>query len=491
MIDDRGQKPVVHTKKHLARLERERRQIKLIQYLFFGVLVFVIGMLVYGYLDTNIFQLQKPVAKVGDVEISRKDFQIRIRIERASLINNYFQYSQFAQMFGMDMSAQLEQIQAQLDSAQTLGSGAIDALVNEELIRQEAAKRGITASAEEIEEAIHSSYQYFPSGSPTPANTLTPPVYPTLSDDIYQYITPSPTITTTPEATATLEATATVEPSSTPTSGPTVTGTIEPSLTPTATIPPPTDTPTPSPTVTPSPTFTATPSPTVDPNLPTETPLPTSTPYTLDGFKTEYQKGLAYFAKYGLDEARYRAFFETDILRKKLYEEVTKDIPAVEEQVWARHILVNDEAVALAIIERIEKGEDFGTLAAELSTDTGSGAQGGDLGWFGRGAMVATFEEAAFSLETGEISQPVQSEYGYHIIQVIARQDRPLSEEEWQQARDTAFAEFLQALRADYTVTIMDDWLPYVPDEPNFFTVGTEAAITATAEARKSPTPLP
>ncbi|MBI5297009.1 MAG: peptidylprolyl isomerase [Chloroflexi bacterium] len=358
-------------------------------------------------------------------------------------------------------------------------------MINEELIRQEAAKRGITVTDAELDEAVQDAYQFYPAGSPTPTITFTPPVFPTISDDIYDYITPSPTITTTPEATATLE------PSSTPTSGPTVTGTIEPSLTPTATVPPPTETPTSSPTATSSPTPSITPSPTVDPNLPTETPFPTSTPYTLEGFKTEYQRGLTYFAKYGLNEEQYRVFFRTDILRKKLYEEVTKDVSAVEEQVWARHILVNDEAVALAIIERINKGEDFGTLAVELSTDTGSGAQGGDLGWFGKGAMVAAFEEAAFALKVGEISQPVQSEYGYHIIQVIARQNRPLSAEEWQQARDFAFAEFLQTLRTEYTVTIAEDWLPYVPDEPNFFTVGTEAAITATADAKKSPTPLP
>lgn len=491
MADDRGQKPVVHTRKHVARLERERRQVKLIKYAFFGLLIFTVGMLLYGYLDAKFFQLQKPVATVGETEISRKDFQIRVRIERAGMINNYMQYSQFAQMFGMDMSAQLDQIQAQLDDPQTLGNGVIDSMINEELIRQEAAKRGITVTDAELDAAVQDAYQFYPAGSPTPTITFTPPVYPTISDDIYDYITPSPTITTTPEATATLEPTATVEPSSTPTSGPTVTGTIEPSLTPTATIPPPTETPTSSPTATSSPTPSITPSPTVDPNLPTETPFPTSTPYTLEGFKTEYQRGLTYFAKYGLNEEQYRVFFRTDILRKKLYEEVTKDIPSVEEQVWARHILVNDEAVALAIIERLNKGEDFGTLAVELSTDTGSGPQGGDLGWFGKGAMVAPFEEAAFALKVGEISQPVQSEYGYHIIQVIARQNRPLSAEEWQQARDSAFAEFLQTLRTEYTVTIMEDWLPYVPDEPNFFTVGTEAAITATAEAKKSPTPLP
>jgi peptidyl-prolyl cis-trans isomerase D len=491
MADDKGQKPVVHTKKHVARLERERRQIRIIKYAFVGLLVVTIGMLLYGYLDAKVFQLQKPVAKVGDVEITRKDFQIRVKIERSGLINNYMQYSQFAQMFGMDMSTQLDQIDAQLNDPQTLGNGVVDSLVNEELIRQESAKRGLTVSDEEIQAAIQDAYQFYPSGSPTPTITVTPPVYPTTSDDIYKYITPSPTITTTPEATATLEATATVEPSTTPTSGPTMTGTIEPTLTLTATIPPPTDTPSPSPTATSTSTPTIIPSPTVDPNQPTETPLPTSTPYTLEGFKTEYGNGLKYFSKYGLSEEQYRVFFETDLLRQKLYEEVTKDIPAVEEQVWARHILINDEAVALAVIERLKNGEDFGALAAELSTDTGSGAQGGDLGWFGRGAMVAPFEEAAFALKVGEISQPVKSDFGYHIIQVIARQNRPLSEDEWKQARDTAFATFLQNLRTEYNVTIMDDWLPYVPEEPNFFTVGTEAAITATAGAKITPTAIP
>lgn len=168
MADDRGQKPVVHTKKHVARLERERRQVKFIKYAFFGLLIFTVGMLLYGYLDANFFQLQKPVAKVGETEISRKDFQIRVRIERAGMINNYMQYSQFAQMFGMDMSAQLDQIQAQLDDPQTLGNGVIDSMINEELIRQEAAKRGITVTDAELDAAVQDAYQFYPAGSPPP-----------------------------------------------------------------------------------------------------------------------------------------------------------------------------------------------------------------------------------------------------------------------------------------------------------------------------------
>jgi parvulin-like peptidyl-prolyl isomerase len=82
-----------------------------------------------------------------------------------------------------------------------------------------------------------------------------------------------------------------------------------------------------------------------------------------------------------------------------------------------------DDAATLAlaneIYQRLLDGEDFAALAAEYSDDSGSAANGGDLGWFGRGQMVAPFEEAAFSLAVDEISEPVQSDFGYHIIQVL------------------------------------------------------------------------
>lgn len=484
MTDDKGQKPVVNTKKHIARLERERRQTEFLKYTFIAILVIVAGLVIWGILDTQVFQLQKPVAKVGDVEITRQEMQTRVKIERNGLLQTFMQYQQFAEMFGMDMSTQTNQIQQQLDDLQGLGQGSIESLVDEELIRQEAAKRGITITEAEIEEAVQGAYRFYPNGSPTATITFTPPITPTTSDDIYKYITPTPTITNTPEATNT------PEPTVTQTTGPTVTGTIIPSETPTATISPTaTNSPTPEPTSTP----TLPPTPTVDPSLPTETPFPTSTPFTLDGFKSEYEKGIAYFSKFGLDEAGYRRFFETDLLRKKLYEQVTADVSTVAKQVRARHILVTDEAAAQDVIARLNKGEDFGALAAELSQDPGSGAQGGDLGWFGKGQMVAPFEEAAFSLKVGEISQPVQSDFGWHIIQVIATEDRLLTADEWQQARDAAFEEFLNNLRTEYGVEIKDatEWLSYVPDEPNFFTLATEIAVTATAEAKKSPTPLP
>ncbi|MBN1585483.1 peptidyl-prolyl cis-trans isomerase [Candidatus Uhrbacteria bacterium] len=71
-----------------------------------------------------------------------------------------------------------------------------------------------------------------------------------------------------------------------------------------------------------------------------------------------------------------------------------------------------------SVREKIEDGGDFGALASEYSDDTASAANGGDLGWFGRGEMVPEFESAAFSMEPGEVSPPIKTQFGYHIIRV-------------------------------------------------------------------------
>lgn len=104
--------------------------------------------------------------------------------------------------------------------------------------------------------------------------------------------------------------------------------------------------------------------------------------------------------------------------------------PSNEPVVHARHILLQsseDDAEqqqrAQALKERAEAGEDFAELARGYSDDTGSAVQGGDLGWFSRDRMVDAFAEAAFSAQPGAIVGPVQTQFGYHVIQVVARAD--------------------------------------------------------------------
>lgn len=94
---------------------------------------------------------------------------------------------------------------------------------------------------------------------------------------------------------------------------------------------------------------------------------------------------------------------------------------ANEEQVCAAHILVDELDAAEGLVAELAAGADFAELAAEHSTDPGSGAQGGELGCFGRGMMVGPFEEAAFGAEVGEVVGPVESDFGQHIILVSER----------------------------------------------------------------------
>jgi peptidyl-prolyl cis-trans isomerase C len=88
----------------------------------------------------------------------------------------------------------------------------------------------------------------------------------------------------------------------------------------------------------------------------------------------------------------------------------------MSDKIKCSHILVKKQSEAMSILDRLKKGEGFAILARELSIDRGSAKKGGDLGLFGRGVMVKAFEEAAFRLSKGEISQPVKTEFGYHII---------------------------------------------------------------------------
>lgn len=460
MPNESGNKPVPHTKKHIARLERERRQGRVVLYTFVGLLVAIVALLGYGFLDIKFLQLRKPVAKVGDVEILAGPFEARVKLQRQQLLGQYGQYSQYQQVFGMDFSSQLQQISDQLDNPVSVGQSVLDQMIDEELIRQEAAKRGIVVTEDEVTRFIQGNYDYFPNGTPTPTITPTDVVMPDVPAEAYQVVT------VTPEVTATLSATSTLEPTATLELLPTATGTLLPTATATT-----------APTATLEPTATVTLTP-----GPTATPQPTSTPVSLEGFQKNYQDVVNSLGRFGVTDEQYRAFFEVQLLREKLKEVITADVPTTEEQVWARHILVDDQETALVIIDKIKAGDDFASLAKEFSKDTGSAANGGDLGWFGKGMMVAEFETAAFALEKpGDISAPVQSQFGYHIIQLIAKQDRPLAPDKVSQAKDTAFSDWLKSARDTYGVETFDFWKERVPTEPNFVSAATESAKTAFA----------
>jgi peptidyl-prolyl cis-trans isomerase D len=420
--------PRIESKKHVARLERERRQTRIIQFIAIGVVASVLLILLYGYLDINFFQKRQPIAEVNGEKISTIEFQARTTIQRNQLINQYLQLSQYQQAFGMDVTSQLDQIKFSLDNASVVGQQVLDSMIEEVLIRQEAQKRGIEITPDELDSFTQAQFQYFPGGTPTP--TITPTsvdfTYPTLNADQLLMVTATPA--TTAEPTISPPPTATQEPTNTPASDAT------PESTP--------------------------------------TPLPTATPYTLEGFQSGYATAQASIQETGLTEKQYTLLFETELYRKKLFEVVTADTPREEEQIWARHILVEDEDTAKQVEARLKDGEDFGQLAAEFSMDPGSREMGGDLGWFGKGVMVAAFEDTAFNLEINQISEPVQSDFGYHIIQVLGRVTVPMTPNAYEQARQAAFSEFLSGLRETSEVKIYEYWTERIPTTPDLGTLG-------------------
>lgn len=133
-----------------------------------------------------------------------------------------------------------------------------------------------------------------------------------------------------------------------------------------------------------------------------------------------------------------------------------------KRQLTARHILVKTEEEAKAIKAQLDGGADFATLAKEKSTDTGSAANGGDLGTFGRGRMVAEFEDVAFAMSEGQISDPVQSTFGWHIIQVqkiegaapdLAAQKEEVKEQYVAEKVGEQLSTWLQELRTNAQIT--------------------------------------
>lgn len=419
----RSSNPQRPTKKHLARQEREARQRRTIIIATAVVVTVVLFLIVYGLLQTLVFQPRQPVARVNDTTILTDEFIERTRFERNSLVQQAISNYQTLQLFGEEQSDiaisflnNIQQIRFQLDPV-SFGREVINRMIDDVLIAEEAQARGIEVTDEDVQEELQLQFGFSPDGLP-PTPTAFPTIGPTstLSAEQLALVTPIPTATDFPTATPDSEATATAIPSPTATLAPTL----------------------------------------------------TATPYTEEAFQQNFEETMQQFdEQIGVSEATIREVIRAQLYRQRLLEEFAVGVPLTEEQVWARHILVEDEQTAQQVYGQLQEGADFSQLAAEFSVDTSNSSRGGDLGWFGTGMMVPEFENAAFNLEIGEISEPVQTQFGWHIIQLLGREERTLSQTQYQQTIQNDFDAWLQARRSSVDIEIYDNWTEIVPEEPS------------------------
>ncbi|PKO07699.1 MAG: hypothetical protein CVU41_00560 [Chloroflexi bacterium HGW-Chloroflexi-3] len=424
------------SKKHKARLQQEQQHRKMLIIASIIIVAIVLIVLAYGILDQTILKNQKPVAKVGDTVIRSEEFIKMVKLERQQMNGQAYQYETYKQFFGFDeqnsayFDSLIQQIQAQMAVPETVGATVLTSMIDTQVIGFYAEENGIEVTEQEIQDAIQRDFGYFPNGTPTPENTVIPYATSTMSPTQYALITATPTVTPIEEDDESEEESTTevevVETEATPEE-------VEDVISAT-------------PTVSPSPTA-----------------------YTEDLYQENYRSFVENFGKIGLNEKDIQKLYRVQLISQKVYELITADIPTEEEQLWARHILVATVEEAEDVLTRLENGEDWSNIAAEVSTDTSNKDIGGDLGWFGKNAMVTEFETAAFELEIGEISDPVETRFGFHIIQLLGKEVRPIESSKLDQNKQISFNEWLTKEKAKYTIEQYDDvWTKIVPNTPAF-----------------------
>jgi parvulin-like peptidyl-prolyl isomerase len=148
----------------------------------------------------------------------------------------------------------------------------------------------------------------------------------------------------------------------------------------------------------------------------------------------------------------FRQMLLDQLLSEAVYSSVTASIESVAEQVHARHILLPTREMADEVLARLQAGEDFAYLAREYSEDISSRETGGDMGFFPRGVMPAEVEEVAFGLEVGELSGIVESQFGFHVLQVLERDEREIAVEVFESLRQQTFMQWLEDQRASASI---------------------------------------
>lgn len=409
----------------LARRQRERdRQVRIGVALVVGLLLLVVlvAILIEGFIRPA-----NPVAVVNDTEITLREWQERVRFQRAQFI---MALEDQLEAFGGDVGLVQQFSQQQMSlllQPEVLGELVLEQMVNEKIVGEQAAVRGIDVTDAEVQARIEEGFNYFGGESPTPFPTPTETIEPTPS------LTPVPTSVIT-------------------------------EVVPTATA-----------------------FPTQAPG-PTSAPLPTATPVSEAAFQEEFSTVLERFRDMGVDEETYRSVLRAQILREKLGEALAEETQMSPEAEHASAYLLTfqsaDEAEqAAAAIEAssfLEVWNRIRSLPAE--DEAGLPGTANELLWQPQATIEqrlgADVAEAAFNLPLNEPSEVIEVDPGidqttgeaqepiFYIIMVSGREMRELPESTLESQRQQLVSELIDARRSEGNVELLTTWQGHAPTQP-------------------------
>lgn len=496
-------KPAIARQRRISRRDRELQQRRLLYIGTAAVGVLAVLILLGGAAYQYYLLPRQDLASVNGEAIERRDYwkvrdlQLRQQVAQLSQQYQFVSADQQPQILQrvQEASAELEDVEGAPVASDTLAT-----MVDDLVVLQNMDQLGITISDEDMEQFIAEQFAPVPLTEPTEtptseptaaawatqtaearaaASTASAAASPTAAEQtpsVETSGTPSAETTGTPEATGTAAATKT----QTTTGSPEATTTAEADTTGTP------DDGTPDAEGSPTAAGMASPSP-------TETPNADQARSTSEATYRQFAENYLELADMSRGDYK-RLIVKPTLARQKITEQLTNAVPTRAEQIRAAHILVATSDAANEVVTRINNGEEFADIAREVSTDTSSAGTGGELGWFPRGIMVDPFEEAAFSLEVDQVSAPVQTEFGWHVIKVLEKeQDRPIALATRQQLQGAVFTDWLTARRdeSDVESDIVLPELDQDTTQQDVFQAPPEAPVPPTPTVAPVPTLLP
>lgn len=496
----RNQPDAPGRRRRVSRREKEERQKRqlLIGMSIAGALI---ALILIGFAANEYwFKPRHVMATVDGTKIRRKDYW---KVRSYDLLSQAGQFQQLASFSSGDQQTQYQSLaqQALLELEDVWGStgkddSTLSKMIEDQVYLKNLDNLGLSITQQEIDDYI--DQQFEPVGAPIYTPTATATLIPTraawATETAVAQTAEAGGTEGTPEAEGSPSA---EEPESD--ASPVANGSpVASESTPVPSGSPVAEAPSSSPQATDgSPVAEASPA-----GSPTTAPTPSPTPnqeqarQTAEAGYETFQDNA--FERTHLSQADYeRLIVRPAVAREKVRAVLEAQVGQSAEQVHAAHILVGTKELADSIYQQLQAPDaNFEQIAKDQSSDTSTAPNGGDLGWFPRGIMVSAFDEVAFTTEAGQVSQPFQTEFGWHIVKVYAKEpDRPLTDDQIQQLKTKVVQDWLDARKAESdissevrpTPTPADQQFEAPPDAPPTPTPTPTAVASPEGSADASP----